>query len=104
MAPYTTPQSPCLLRSGSSLNRNQPILAPQVTAGLGIYSSTEVRQDSPVRRAGSTGRQQSHGKPPFQLLVHLYEDQDVHLCKVANPVLICSLVGGHSLKAAKGTG
>jgi hypothetical protein len=44
------------------------ILAPQVTAGPDTSSPTETKQDSPVRKIVSTGKQQSQGKSPLQLL------------------------------------
>lgn len=59
--------SPSPLIRRKSLPENQPTLAPQVTARLGISLPTEARQDSPVRGAESAGRQQYQEKPTLQL-------------------------------------
>lgn len=48
--------SPFTSEKGEVLPEYQPTLVPQVTAGVVTSSPTEARQESPVRRAGSTGR------------------------------------------------
>ena len=69
---------------GKVLTGYTPTLAPQVTAGKDTFSLTEARQDSPVRGTGFTGKQESQGKPPCQLLGDLYEDKAaylLHMCR-----------------------
>lgn len=55
----------------------EPILAPQVTAGLGTSSPTEARQGVPVWEMESTEREQSQGKPLLQWLGDLDEDKSL---------------------------
>ena len=64
-----------------------PTLTSQVTTWLNIFSSTEARQDSPVRGAASTGRQQSQGKLPIQLLGDLHKDQAACLLNMCSPCM-----------------
>lgn len=79
-----------------------------VTAGLGTSSLTEARQDGPVRKTGSIGRQHIQGQPLFQLLGDRHEDQGAHLLHMcmrhrSSP---CSLFGWwfKSLGDPKGPG
>jgi hypothetical protein len=79
-------------------------MVPQVNVGLGTPSPTEARQGSPVRRAGSTGREQGQGKRLLQLLGNL-EDQTAHLLHMSGglgPACVCSLVGGSGSESPQG--
>lgn len=83
------------LRRGEVLCGYQPTLVPQVMAGLGTSFPSDARQGSPVRRTGSTGRQQSQGKSSTPVVRYLHEDQAVHLlhmCRGLGPALMCSSV------------
>jgi len=90
-----SPPPPSHLRRGKTPGY-QPILAPQVTAGLGTYSTTEDSQDNPVGATGSIRRQESE-LAPFQF-GYPHEDKASHLLRIFRGVgvlvLVCSLVGG----------
>lgn len=84
-------------------------LAHHVSGGLSSSSPTEVRQGSPVRVTGSTGRQQSQRRPSFQLLGDPHEDRAAHLLHMCGGPrsTLCMLVahaGGTFAEGGRGRG
>ena len=60
----------------------QPTLAHKVITLLCIPSLTEIRPGNPVRRTGSTDKQNIRGQSLLQLLGETCEDQAAHLLHV----------------------
>jgi len=68
-----------------------------VTAGLGISSLTETRQEGPFREMGSPDKQQSQRQTLLLLLGDPHEDQTAHLINACGDPRyhhVHSLVGG----------
>lgn len=81
------------LRRGEVLCGYQPTLVPQVMAGLGTSFPSDARQGSPVRRTGSTGRQQSQVNPSSSCWGTRMKSRP-HICYIyagdLGPALVCS--------------
>lgn len=99
-----SPIFPSTSEKGEVHPEYQPTLAPHIIAALDTSSPTEARQDIPVGQTGSTGRQQSQGKPLLHLLWLLHEDHTAHLLHMCHQrALVCSLVSGSFSENSQGS-